>query len=117
LNLTLLVIRSAIPESSAEFYSLFGLTFEYRRHGNSPYHSSARVGPALLEVYPLAKTQEKADTTLRLGFSIAEFERMMHELSRRGVTIHQEATQTEWGLMSIIADPEGRKIELYKEEC
>jgi hypothetical protein len=28
---------------------------------------------------------------------------------------HQTPTRTEWGEMAIIADPEGRKIELYKK--
>jgi predicted enzyme related to lactoylglutathione lyase len=28
---------------------------------------------------------------------------------------HQAPTPTEWGEMAVIADPEGRKIELYKK--
>ena len=117
MNLTLLVIRSAIPDQLAKFYILLGLSFEYHRHGNSPYHYSARIGPTLLEIYPLSKMQEKTDTTLRLGFSIANFESVMHELVQRKVTIHQEVVQTEWGFMAVIADPEGRKVELYKKQA
>ncbi|TDW96385.1 VOC family protein [Dinghuibacter silviterrae] len=115
MNLTLLVIRSAIPEQLAEFYTLFGLTFDYHRHGNSPYHYSAHIGPTLLEIYPLLKGQEKADTSIRLGFAINEFEQTVADLTLLGATIHQPAVETEWGLMAIVGDPEGRKIELYKE--
>ena len=59
MNLILLVIRSAIPEQLAEFYSILGMTFEYHRHGYDPYHYSCHIGPTLLEIYPLAKGQEK----------------------------------------------------------
>src|SRR5450756_1452776 len=112
MELILLVIRSAIPERLSEFYTLLGLTFEYHRHGNSPYHYSAHIGPTLLEIYPLAKGQEKVDNTIRLGFAIEHFPNMIEELVRQQIPFHQAPAATEWGVMAIIADPEGRKIEL-----
>jgi hypothetical protein len=116
MQLTLLVIRSAIPDQLAEFYSLLGLTFEYHRHGQSPYHYSTNIGPTVLEIYPLTKSQEKADNTIRLGLSIDSFDMRMQDLTNRNITFHHPPSQTEWGFMAIIADPEGRKIELYKEQ-
>lgn len=115
MDLTLLVIRSGIPDQLAEFYTLLGLTFEYHRHNNSPYHYSARVGPTLLEIYPLTKMQEKADVTVRLGFAIEAFETVIEQLVKRETIFHQVPAVTEWGLMAIIGDPEGRKLELYKK--
>ena len=53
MHLTLLVIRSSIPEKLAEFYQRLGLTFEHHRRGKGPYHFSAGIGPTLLEIYPL----------------------------------------------------------------
>jgi lactoylglutathione lyase len=114
MDLTLLVIRSAIPEQLAKFYTLLGLTFDYHRHGNSPYHYSAPIGPTLLEIYPLAKTQERADTMLRLGFTIASFDAVIEELVRLETPFHQAPESTEWGVQAIVEDPEGRKVELYK---
>ena len=58
MDLTLLVIRSAIPEQLAQFYTQLGLTFEYHKHGNGPYHYSTHLGHTVLEIYPLAKGQE-----------------------------------------------------------
>jgi hypothetical protein len=115
MELTLLVIRSAIPEQLAEFYGGLGATFEYHRHGQSPFHYSAQIGPTVLEIYPLTKSQEKPDITIRLGFSVDRFENTIKELADRNVNFYQQVTQTEWGLMAVIADPEGRKIELYKK--
>lgn len=115
MELTLLVIRSAIPEQLAGFYKFLGVTFEYHRHGSGPYHYSGHIGPTLLEIYSLAKGQEKPDTNLRLGLAIDSFDVVIDELNAQAVTFHQAPTATEYGVMAIIADPEGRKIELYKK--
>lgn len=116
MELTLLVIRSAIPEQLAEFYTHFGVAFEYHRHGNGPYHYSGHIGATLLEIYPLAKGQERPDITLRLGLAVDSFDNIIEKLNAIDITFYQPPTQTEWGLMVVIADPEGRKIELYKKQ-
>jgi lactoylglutathione lyase len=115
MEVTLLVIRSAIPEQLAEFYNRLGITFEYHRHGNGPYHYSGHIGPTLLEIYPMAKGQEKPDTTLRLGLAVDSFDVVIDELNAQAITFHQAPTQTEYGVMAIIVDPEGRKIELHQK--
>ena len=115
MNLTLLVIRSAIPEKLAEFYERLGLTFEHHRHGKGPYHFSAQIGPTLLEIYPLAKGQASPDTHLRLGLAVYAFEGIIHELQQQGISLHQPPMFTEWGIMAVVEDPEGRKVELYEK--
>jgi lactoylglutathione lyase len=115
MELTLLVIRSAVPEQLAEFYQHFGMTFEYHQHGNGPYHYSGHIGPTLLEIYPMAKGQEQPDITLRLGLAINSFDDVIDKLQVLNTIFHQPPTRTEWGVMAVIKDPEGRKIELYKK--
>src|ERR1700754_4067318 len=104
-----------VTDQLAEFYQRLGVTFEYHRHGNGPYHYSGHIGPTLLEIYPLAKGQVKPDTSLRLGLTVDSFDTVINELNSQANTIHQAPTLTEWGIISIIVDPEGRKIELYKK--
>ncbi|MBN9385452.1 MAG: glyoxalase/bleomycin resistance/extradiol dioxygenase family protein [Chitinophagaceae bacterium] len=113
MHLTLLVIRSSIPEKLAEFYERLGMTFEHHRHEKGPYHFSAKIGPTLLEIYPLAKGQELVDTHLRLGIAVYSFEAIIRELQQQGVHFQQPPMLTEWGIMAVIEDPEGRKLELY----
>jgi len=115
MNLNLLVIRSSIPERLAEFYEQLGMVFEHHRHGNGPLHFSAQIGSTLLEIYPLAKGQEQADKHLRLGFAIDNFEAKIGQLQQQGITFHQLPMSTEWGIMAVIEDPEGRKLELYNK--
>jgi predicted enzyme related to lactoylglutathione lyase len=115
MELTLLVIRSAKPEQLAEFYKHFGMTFDCHRHGNGPYHYSGYIGPTLLEIYPTAKGQEQPDITIRLGLAVDSFDDVIDKLNTIDTTFHQLPASTEWGVMAIISDPEGRKIELYKK--
>lgn len=111
--LKLLVLRSADPASLAQFYTELGLAFEYHQHGG-PMHYSTTLDGTVLEIYPLAKGQSTADPHLRLGLEVAQFEQVMAHLEEQGVKILQAPQQTEFGWLSVVEDPDGRKVELYK---
>jgi len=98
----------------ADFYSFLGLTLEYHKHGNLPYHYSAVIGKTVLEIYPLAKNQSEADKNLRLGIEIDDFETTVATLREKQILVSEPA-QTDFGFMTIITDPDGRKIELYRK--
>ena len=114
MELRLLVVRTTDLARLADFYSLLGLTFDYHKHDKSPYHYSATIDKTIIEIYPLTKTQTEPDKSLRLGFSLDNFEQTIDLLKQEGITFTSEVTQTEFGIMAIIEDPDGRKIELYK---
>lgn len=110
-----MVLRTSDAKRLAGFYGLLGLAFEYHKHGSSPYHYSAAIGQTVLEIYPLAKSQTEADKNLRLGFGIDNFDTTIEKLKELGVVFSLEPTQTDFGFMTIIVDPDGRKLELYKK--
>lgn len=114
MDIRLIVIRTANPAALAAFYSLFGVTFDYHQHGNSPFHYGGNIGPTLLEIYPLTKNQTESDKYLRLGFGINNFDDTIVRLKAEQVTFDSEPAKTEFGFMAVIVDPDGRKIELYK---
>ena len=114
MHIKLVVIRSKEPKGLAEFYSLLGFVFDYHQHGNGPFHYAATIGTAVLEIYPLTKSQSEPDRHLRLGFSIDDFDIKIKELINLNIRFQMPPTQTEFGMMAIISDPENRKIELYK---
>ena len=116
MEIRLLVLRTSDTKRLAEFYTLFGFSFEYHKHGNSPYHYSASIGQTVLEIYPLAKGQTEVDKNLRLGFGIDNFDAVVEQLKAFKVSFSMEPIQTEFGYMAIVVDPDGRKIELYKKE-
>lgn len=115
MDLRLLVLRTTDPKRLADFYSLFGLTFDFHKHGNSPFHYSTSIGQTVLEIYPLTKSQTEADKNLRLGFGIDNFDQTVLTLKELQVSFLLEPTQTDFGFMAIISDPDERKIELYKK--
>lgn len=115
MDIRLLVLRTSDTKKLTDFYSLFGLTFDYHKHGNSPFHYSTSIGQTVLEIYPLSKSQTEADSNLRLGFGIDNFDQTVLTLKELQVPFSLEPTQTEFGFMAIISDPDQRKIELYKK--
>ena len=115
MDLKLIVIRTDEMKRLADFYSLLGLTFEYHKHNNSPLHYSATIGQTVLEIYPLTKGQSEVDKNLRLGFSIDNFDSVILKLKEIGTIFSLEPSQTDLGFITIIEDPDGRKIELYKK--
>ena len=115
MDIRLLVLRTSDPKKLADFYSLFGLTFDYHKHGKSPFHYSAAMEQTVLEIYPLAKSQTEADKNLRIGFGIYDFDETVKKLKALQVPFSLEPTQTAFGFMAIISDPDLRKIELYRK--
>lgn len=116
MEIRLLVLRTSDTKQLTEFFGLLGFSFDYHKHGNSPYHFSVTIGPTVLEIYPLAKGQTEADKNLRLGFDIEYFDSVIEQLKILEVPFSMEPTQTEFGYMAVVVDPDGRKIELYKTE-
>jgi lactoylglutathione lyase len=115
MDIRLLVLRTGDIKKLVDFYSVLGLTFDYHKHGNSPFHYSTTIAQTVLEIYPLAKNQIEADKTLRLGFGIDNFDETVRKLKEQQVSFLLEPTLTEFGFMTIISDPDERKIELYKK--
>ncbi|MBX7225274.1 MAG: VOC family protein [Chitinophagales bacterium] len=115
MEIRLIVIRTNDLKRLVDFYSLLGLTFDYHKHSNAPMHYSATIGQTVLEIYPLTKSQTEADKNLRLGFGIDNFEQTILALKEFQVPFLLEPTQTEFGFMTIISDPDERKIELYNK--
>jgi len=112
--LKLIVIRTGNLERLAKFYNGLGLSLEYHKHGNSPYHYSGNLGETVLEIYPLAKGQEKVDNHFRIGLGVDNFNEIIADLKADNTTFIMDPTDTEFGLMAIVLDPDNRKVELYK---
>ncbi|MFS2190396.1 VOC family protein [Mucilaginibacter sp. Mucisp84] len=115
MKLKLLVIRTANTQKLVDFYQLLGVSFDYHKHGNSPYHYSATVDGTVMEIYPLTKNQTEADGNLRLGFELEDFDKVIKLLKESQVRFASEPAQTDFGFMAVVVDPDDRKVELYKK--
>ena len=115
MQIHLIVIRTENPKELSAFYTRIGMSFEYHRHGNGAWHYAAEMGGTVFEIYPLLKSQEKPDKSLRLGFTVGNLDETLTSLREQDVEIIKEPTESEWGYMAIIKDLDGRKIELKEE--
>ncbi|RYU97006.1 VOC family protein [Emticicia agri] len=114
MKVKLIVIRTQDPKRLADFYSLLGLSFGYHKHGKSPYHYSADIDGLIFEIYPLANNQTETDKYVRLGFELDTFDETIEVLRNQGFLL-AEPNETDFGLIAIASDSDGRKIELYKK--
>lgn len=112
MRINLIVIRTNDIAASAKFYQKLGISFEYHRHGKGPFHYAAELEGTIFEIYPLLKSQEKPDTTLRLGFDVQELDKLIHQLKKDNVEILKTPAPSEFGYYALIKDIDGRKIEL-----
>ena len=112
-ELRLLVIRTNQLEEVKAFYEQLGLTFETHQHTGGALHYAAQTGTTTFEIYPLLKSQTKADTSTRLGFTIDNFEAFLQSLKSEFILTTPQLT--EWGEMAVVKDPDGRKVEIYKK--
>lgn len=115
MKLKLLVIRTSDMQRLVDFYGLLGFSFDYHKHGNSPYHYSATIDGTVIEVYALSKNQTEADNNLRLGFELDNFDEAVLALKEAEVLFVSEPLQTDFGFMTVVVDPDGRKLELYRK--
>lgn len=112
--LSLIVIRSAAMEALVSFYENFGIKWDYHQHGNSPFHYSAKIDKTLVEIYPLSRDQTAIDSHFRLGIAVEKFDEVIDRLKGAGVYFVTASSETGYGISTIVKDPEGRRVEIYK---
>lgn len=110
-QLQLVVIYSTQLETIRAFYELLGMTFARERHGRGPEHFAAQLGELVFEIYPASADNPPANS-VRLGFSVASLDRLVETLVDGGGKLITEPLDSPWGRRAVVADPEGRRLEL-----
>lgn len=109
---TLIVIRTDKLHEQAALYNAIGFEFEYHQHGNGPMHYASIGTTPTLEIYPLPKSIPAPDSTTRLGFKIDNLDVILKSVLSKGGKLVTPGANTPWGYTAVIADLDGRKIEL-----
>ena len=112
MKINLLVIRTENPEKLKTQYEKIGFEFDYHKHGNGPFHYASEKDDFVFEIYPLIKSMNKTDNSIRLGFKIENLELTIEKIRKTDWNILSEIKLYEWGKTAIIQDIDGRKIEL-----
>ncbi len=112
-SLRLLVLKTHDISGIVAFYQSLGFTFTEEQHGKGPLHHSAPLGDGIIEIYPLPDDQA-VDPTTRLGFAIADPDTVVDGAESIGGRVIRPGRETPWGYMALVADPDGRTVELYR---
>ncbi len=117
-TLSLIVIRVADINRSAQFYSALGLQFQHEQHGNGPEHFSTSLGDTDFELYP--STERFPVTSVRLGFTVDSIEAILEiwlqsDRFQNNVKILSEPKDSPWGVRAVVADLDGHRIELIQK--
>lgn len=114
-SLALIVLRVADIGRAADFYSVFGMSFEKHAHGKGPEHYAANLGEIVFEIYPQT-TEENSTRHVRIGFRVSDVKATLQALEEKGGTIISVPKESAWGLRAVIDDPFGHRIELTQTE-
>lgn len=110
-KLNLVVIRSSNLEAAQRFYNHLGIYFDRHKHGKGLEHLASEVEGNVFEIYPATKSSPVSSST-RIGFLIQEIESKILNLESVGGRVITKTHESAWGQRSVIADPDGHKIEL-----
>ncbi len=113
--LSLLVLRTSHIEEMLGVYRALGLAFAQEQHSNGPLHHSCDLGGTVLEIYPGNEGQtvdRKASGATMLGFRVPSVHATLSTLQSLGVSVLTPPKNSPWGRRAVIADPDGRAIEI-----
>ena len=122
-EITLLVLRCHDIERSRAFYEAIGLLLTAEQHGTGPRHYSARIGTAVLELYPYAGADTRG---LRLGLRVSDLSTVLASVERLGGRLLRvgsargrlglSASGASIPSTALLEDPDGHQIELAEEK-
>jgi predicted enzyme related to lactoylglutathione lyase len=113
--LSLIVLRTSQLESTLAFYKALGFAFVEEKHGSGPVHYSTQTATSTLEIYPgepSGPLNRKAGGATMLGFSLPSIDPTIAALKNLGSQIITAPSESTWGRRAVVADPDGRAIEL-----
>jgi catechol 2,3-dioxygenase-like lactoylglutathione lyase family enzyme len=114
-SLESVVLRSADLAAARSFYAALGFVFVEERHGQGPVHFAAVVGAFVLELYPAepgGALARRASGAAQLGFSVASLDDVLAALAALGAPVLTPLRDAPRGRYAVVADPDGRAIEL-----
>lgn len=111
-----LIVFSPQPTETVAFYRAIGVPLEDEIHGDGPLHWACELGPVHLAIYEAegghAPGRRRGGAT-QLGFQVGDaLEAAVEAGVAAGGTLLQPPEDAPWGRRAVLADPDGRPVEL-----
>ena len=120
-GLDALVLHTARLDEVVAFYEAIGITLEEERHDDGPVHWACELGPVHFAVFDGGTRSggeaggspgRRVAGATQFGFQVSDLGAAVDALRRVGAEILQEPEEVPWGHRAVIADPDGRPVEL-----
>lgn len=114
------VVFSAHPVATVAFYRSVGVPLADEDHGEGEVHAAAEVGPVHVAVYPgsgpptVAGWRDSGSTFV--GFWVRSLEEARRAVGELGAPVLQDHQHLDWGCRIVVADPDGRPVELNQRD-
>ena len=112
------VMHSARLGAMVAFYRAIGVPLEEEQHDGGPMHYACEIGPvhfAISGAPGFRSPGRRQSGTTQVGFQVSDLEAVVAVLREGGAEILQEPEEVPWGHRAVVADPDGRPVELNQE--
>jgi lactoylglutathione lyase len=120
-ELASLVLFSTDPDRTADFYRALGIALDAEDHGDGKVHHAADV--AGIHIAVLAARDPAAGPgafqqagSVFPGFWVESLEQASSAVTALGATVTVEHQEREWGCRVVVADPDGRAVEINQRD-
>jgi lactoylglutathione lyase len=111
-----IVVFTGQPERSVAFYRALGVPLEDEDHGDGEVHAAGEVDGVHVAVLPAVTPGSspgwRAAGSTFTGFWVGSIEEVLATLEPLGAQVLQAHQDREWGCRVVVADPDGRAVEL-----
>lgn len=94
------------------FYGAVGLELRPEQHGHGPLHYAADVDGVVVEIYPRVGDPGGGAGATMVGLRVDSVDSVVDALRTLGAKIVSEPKVGSWGRRAVVADPDGRPVEL-----
>ena len=111
-----LVLSTARLQQTGAFYRALGVPLEEERHEEGPLHWACDLGGAHFAIYETAEPGDAPGRGLGgstlFGLRVASLEDAFAAAAAAGGTVLVPPQDVPWGRRAVVADPDGRPVEL-----
>jgi lactoylglutathione lyase len=119
-ELASIVIFTERLEESVAFYRCLGFPLDDEDHGDGFVHAAGEMGAVHVAVLPASAPGDtaawRAAGSTFVGLWVSSLDEAMAAVESFGAEVLRAHQQCEWGCRFVIADPDGRAVEVNQRE-
>src|SRR5919108_349213 len=111
-----LVLFTARFDAMVSFYRAIGLPLREESHDDGPVHFACELGPVHFAIFESAAgdaAEPRTGGSSISGFAVSSLQQALADLRSLGARVVEEPSEYPWGPRFLVADPDGRVVEVF----